>query len=113
MRLEKIFVDDLTGIKVRGVGCSSCNNGIHGRTVVAEIINCDQKFMELVADSTYEAEKYWLQEHRGIPMMAHGLLKVKAGEVDPRDLEDELEQIKLPLDIDIEYFNSLVQAGNS
>ncbi|MFN7093898.1 MAG: GspE/PulE family protein [Burkholderiales bacterium] len=107
-RLNKAFAGDLTGIRIRGNGCNQCNNkGILGRTVVAEVINCDQKFMELILNSAYEAEKYWLSKLNGIPMMQHGLLKVKRGIIDPIDLEEELEYIQIPENINEEYFKFL------
>ena len=96
-RLKRTLNNDLSGIMLRNEnGCVHCHAGNAGRTVVAEIINTDQLFMDHILASNYEAEKYWLEELNGIPMMAHGLIKVKRGEVDPLDLEDELEFIKLP-----------------
>jgi general secretion pathway protein E len=108
-RLRKAFGDDLSGIRLRNEnGCEHCNKGNLGRTVVAEIINTNQKFMELIKQSQFEAEKYWLQQLQGIPMMVHGLLKVKRGIVDPFDLEDELKYIELPLEIDLAFYKALL-----
>jgi general secretion pathway protein E len=110
-RLDKVFDNDLSGIKLRNDrGCNSCQSGNLGRTVVAEIINCDQKFMDLILGSNYEAEQYWLNKLNGIPMMIHGLLKVKRGLIDPLDLEDELEYIKLPDGLNLDYYKQLVTA---
>lgn len=109
-RLEDVFGDNLSGIRLRNEnGCSSCIKGNAGRTVVAEIINTDQRFMDLILSSNYEAEKYWLSELNGIPMMGHGLIKVKRGVIDPRDLEDELEYIQLPIWLNRDYFNGLIR----
>jgi type II secretory ATPase GspE/PulE/Tfp pilus assembly ATPase PilB-like protein len=111
-RLGDIYGDDLSGIRLRNEnGCSYCMKGNAGRTVVAEIINTDQKFMDLVLSSNYEAEKYWLSELNGIPMMGHGLIKVKRGIIDPFDLEDELEYIQLPTWLNRDYFNRLLYTG--
>lgn len=108
-RLMDVYGGDISGIRLRNEnGCSSCQNGNTGRTVVSEIINTDQKFMELILTSNYEAEQYWLNKLDGMPMMVHGLLKVRRGEVDPLDLEDELEYIQLPHGLNIEYFKSLL-----
>ena len=110
MRLKRAFNEDLSGIYLKNaLGCPNCNEGNTGRTTVAEIINCDQKFMDYILTSGYAAEQYWLTELSGVPMMIHGLLKVKRGLVDPLDLEDELEFIQLPSGLDLEYFQSLLK----
>lgn len=109
-RLTDIYGDDYSGIRLRNEnGCTQCTKGNAGRTVVAEIINTDQKFMDLILSSNYEAEKYWLSELNGLPMMGHGLIKVKRGIIDPLDLEDELEYIQLPIWIKRDYFNELLK----
>ncbi|HLX54120.1 MAG TPA: ATPase, T2SS/T4P/T4SS family, partial [Aquella sp.] len=109
-RLTDVYGDDLSGIRLRNEnGCANCIKGNIGRTVVAEIINTDQKFMDLILSSNYEAEKYWLEELNGIPMMGHGLIKVKCGLIDPLDLEDELEYIQLPTCLNRNYFNELLR----
>ncbi len=108
-RLVNAYGADLSGIRLRNErGCNRCHEGNLGRTVVAEIINCDQKFMELILVSNYEAEQYWLQRLNGISMMVHGLLKVKRGLIDPLDLEDELEYIQLPAGINQKYYEELL-----
>jgi type II secretory ATPase GspE/PulE/Tfp pilus assembly ATPase PilB-like protein len=108
-RLTEVYGDDLSGIKLRNVnGCKNCFKGNVGRTVVAEIINTDQKFMDLILSSNYEAEKYWLEQLNGIPMMGHGLIKVKRGIIDPLDLEDELEYIQIPEALNKDYFKTLL-----
>lgn len=108
-RLSNVFANNLSGIRLRNKnGCTHCQKGNTGRTVVAEIINTDQKFMDLISKSNYVAEKYWLEELHGIPMMVHGLLKVKHGEIDPLDLEDELEYIQLPTGFSKDYFKQLL-----
>lgn len=111
-RLKSIFAEEqLRNIRVIGKGCNRCEmRGLLGRTVIAEIINCDQKFMELIAVSNYQAEQHWLSKLKGMPMMAHGLLKVYHGKIDPRDLEDELEYISLPEGFNKNYFNALLTA---
>lgn len=108
-RLNRAFDNDLSGIRLRNEnGCDGCNKGNSGRTVVAEIINTNQKFMELIKTSQFEAERYWLNELNGIPMMVHGLLKVKRGMVDPLDLEDELKYIELPEGINKDFYTRLI-----
>ncbi len=95
-RLNKVFKNDLSGIRIKGDGCLKCNQtGNVGRTVVAEIIVVDEKFVDLLINSSFEAQNYWVKDMAGMTMMMHGLLKVKRGDVDPADLEDELEQINI------------------
>lgn len=113
-RLIKVYGEDLSGIKVRNEnGCLNCSKGNTGRTVVTEIINTDQRFMDLILLSNYEAEKYWIQQLKGVPMMAHGLLKVKFGLIDPFDLEDELEYIQLPEYFDRNYLYQLLESEST
>lgn len=112
-RLNKVFGNDLSGIKLRNEnGCSACTNGNSGRTVVAEIINCDQKFMDYIKNSNYDAEQYWYKHLGGVPMMVHGLIKMKQGVLDPLDLEDELEFIKLPDGFEMNYFKQLLMGSS-
>lgn len=109
-RLTDVYGEDLSGIRLRNEnGCNNCMKGNTGRTVVAEIINTDQRFMDLILNSNYEAEKYWLEELNGIPMMGHGLIKVKQGLIDPLDLEDELEYVQLPDEFNKDYFYKLLR----
>lgn len=106
-RLMTVYDGDLTGIKIHGDGCPKCS-GLFGRTVLAEVINTDQIYMEKYLASIYTAETYWMQELKGIPMIAHGLIKVKNGIVDPRHLETILGKSKLDARIDKEYFKQLI-----
>ena len=106
-RLNQVYDGDLTGIKIYGDGCPKCS-GLFSRTVLAEIINTDQRYMENYLQSIYSAETYWLEKLKGIPMKAHGLIKVKNGIVDPRHLEGVLGKIKLDERIDKKYFNQLI-----
>lgn len=71
-------------------GCPSCYKGRVGRTVCAEVIETDQKLMELLQDNRLEeAGNYWLspQGMNGITMLWHALEKVRRGEVSPQDAE--------------------------
>ena len=108
-RLINVFGNDLDGIRLRNeYGCSHCYKGSIGRTIIAEIINTDQKFMDLILRSNFEAEQYWIKNLNGVPMMVHGLLKVKRGLIDPYDLEDEMEYIFLPEGFSLGYFKQLL-----
>jgi type II secretory ATPase GspE/PulE/Tfp pilus assembly ATPase PilB-like protein len=107
-RLKDVYDDDLSGIRIHGDGCPKCG-GLFGRTVLAEIISTDQPYMENYLKSVYEAETYWLKELNGIPMKAHGIIKVKNGLVDPRHLEGVLGKIQLDKRINKEYLLQLIK----
>lgn len=81
----------------RGEGCKKCQKGYAGRTVVAEIIIPDVKFVELLAEGKkIEARKYWLTEMSmpykltGATMLAHAISKMLKGELGPADIEREV-----------------------
>jgi general secretion pathway protein E len=71
-------------------GCEKCGvgNGYKGRSVIAEIILPDAKFMEYIRnDDKVTAEKYWLTNLNGRCLIEHMIDRVRAGEVDPVDAE--------------------------
>lgn len=73
-------------------GCEKCKRrGYSGRTVVAETILPDRVFMELVAShKKQDAYEYWLKELDGMTMLEHAILKMAAGQVDPREVGDKV-----------------------
>jgi len=74
-------------------GCEHCYKGRSGRTVCAEVIETDQKLMELLQDNRLEdAGNYWLapQGMDGVTMLWHALEKIRRGEVSPQDAEFEV-----------------------
>jgi len=74
-------------------GCAKCFKGRLGRTICAEVIETDDKIMNLLQENRMEeAENYWLSPFgmNGITMLWHGLEKVRRGEVSPDDAEFEL-----------------------
>ncbi|MHC8347753.1 GspE/PulE family protein [Pseudomonas sp. RT6P73] len=86
-------------------GCEHCNGrGITGSTVVAEIITPDKVIRQKIADGLdEEAELYWRQSRTtrfddvdmtGKTAFEHALYKVAAGQIDPRDLEQEFEPLE-------------------
>lgn len=80
-------------------GCEKCGkgNGYKGRTVVAEIILPDHKFMEYVnADKKAEAERYWLTNLGGRSMMERTIEMMLQGKVDPLDAERTVGPIAIP-----------------
>lgn len=76
----------------RREGCRHCDNqGIIGRTVVAEILIPDQEILNLVADGRMtEAWRYFSEDLEGRTMMDHAIEKIRSGDVDPRDVESRL-----------------------
>ncbi len=95
-RLQNVFDDDLSGIKIRNIdGCEHCEYlGITGVTVLAEVIKTDKKFMRLYRENKVDdAYDYWRQEMNGKTLMQHGLEKIKLGLCDPADVEAELDEI--------------------
>lgn len=110
---DKTSEIDLTGIRMRNEkGCIECNfNGLTGRSVVAEIIMTDQRYMELILqDKKAELKKYWYKDLKGVDMNMHGLIKVKQGYADPIETERDLGYIELNRDINHEYFYELLKS---
>ena len=71
-------------------GCSTCGegSGYKGRSVIAEIIIPDAKFMEYIrVDDKVGAERYWLTKLNGRTLMEHMIDRVRMGDVDPIDAE--------------------------
>ncbi|EEU9261457.1 GspE/PulE family protein [Escherichia coli] len=63
-------------------GCSECFHGYIGRTIVAEVIEPDYKFLELVSQGKrQEATKYWLTQLNGMTMTEHAWLKMVEGSI--------------------------------
>lgn len=107
---QELFAD-LTGVRVINPhGCIECGHrGIKGRSVVAEIIITDDKYMELaIQDKKAGLKDYWMKDLKGIDMLMHGLLKVKKGISDPFLLETELGYIELYKNIDRAHFIQLL-----
>lgn len=99
-RLEKL---DIPIEKLRThnpKGCTSCGegSGYKGRSVIAEIIMPDTKFMEYIRnDDKLNAERYWLTHLNGRNLMEHMIDRVKAGEVDPIDAERVMGPLMAPI----------------
>lgn len=84
---------DAHGYKIEGLrltnhdGCSHCNRGISGRSVVAETIRTDEKFFDFIRNNkTVDAIEYWLTERDGLRMSEHAIQLMVLGEVSPRDV---------------------------
>jgi type II secretory ATPase GspE/PulE/Tfp pilus assembly ATPase PilB-like protein len=73
-------------------GCPKCSSrGYSGRTVVAETIRPDKKFMDHIAEGRKDmAVAHWLAELNGMSMLEHAMIKMVMSEVDPRDVKDRV-----------------------
>lgn len=85
---------DLSQVRIANVdGCQHCYKGRRGRTVCAEVIETDQKLMELLFENKQEeAMNYWLSPKglNGVTMLWHALEKIRRGEVSLEDAEFEV-----------------------
>lgn len=96
---EDTMYDRLSDPDLRSVyivnndGCRHCYKGHVGRSVCVEVIETDQKLMDMLQDNRLEdAAKYWLSPDglNGVTMAWHALEKVRRGEVSPQDAEFEV-----------------------
>lgn len=90
---------DLSRVQLRGPGCDHCaGTGESVRTVIAQVILTDEELLSdlLEHGAAVARRQYMAREHAEISMMAHGVLKVLAGQVDPRQLVDVLGPIEPP-----------------
>lgn len=96
-RLERVM--DTTKVRLQGPGCAHCRNmGVSSRTVVAEVLVPNHRFMQIFRDQGASAAKtYWVREMGGITKIQHTIGKVAAGLIDPR----MAETIVGPLDMDL------------
>ena len=97
---EKSFFGDLSRVRLEGPGCEHCNGtGQAGRTVIAQVLLTDEELLrDLLEKGAASARRnYMVRSDAEIDMMAHGALKVLAGQVDPRRLVDALGPIEPPL----------------
>lgn len=96
-RLTRVM--DTKSVKLQGPGCVHCRNlGVSSRTVVAEVLLPNQRFMQIFREKGASAAKtYWVREMGGITKIQHAIRKVAAGLIDPR----MAETIVGPLDFDL------------
>ena len=88
--LGRIFTAEVVDNRLRFAnpdGCGHCRSGYAGRSVVAETIIPDEKFMEFISrGEKVQAHQYWIDNLEGMTMLEHALLKVAAGEVDANEV---------------------------
>jgi type II secretory ATPase GspE/PulE/Tfp pilus assembly ATPase PilB-like protein len=81
---------DISKIKFRNVdGCDKCKKtGFLGRTVIAEMIEPDDKLAQFIRNEDYSAaNKHW-EETGGVPLYHNVMGKILTGELDPHYAED-------------------------
>ena len=68
-------------------GCEHCRGGIKGRAAIAETIAPDEDFMHPIReDRTQEAIQIWLDDHAGMTMQEHAIIKMTKGVCSPQDV---------------------------
>jgi type II secretory ATPase GspE/PulE/Tfp pilus assembly ATPase PilB-like protein len=75
---EKVFI--------KGPGCKQggCQEGISGRTVIAEVIGTTQKFMSIFREEGNAASRnYWVNDLGGITKNQHLIRRLNEGIIDP------------------------------
>lgn len=84
-------------IKVKGDGCPKCQHtGVVDQTVCAEFVLPDRMLLgHLANNDLLKAETYWRGSgvgavDGGVTALAHGIAKMKAGLVDPSDVEERI-----------------------
>ena len=88
------------GIFVASKGCEKCRNGYTGRTVIGEVIRPDIRFLHLASEGKMvEAEKYWLEELKGIPYQVHAIEKLQAGTIDFVELQRWCSDFQSSIDL--------------
>ncbi|MCL2468743.1 MAG: Flp pilus assembly complex ATPase component TadA [Alphaproteobacteria bacterium] len=101
--LDRLSEPDLSNIYFANPeGCKHCFKGRVGRTICAEVIETDQRIMELLQDNRMEdAREYWLSPTgmNGVTMLWHALEKIRRGEVSPDDAEFEVGYLASEKDI--------------
>lgn len=86
---SKGYTEKLRQVNLRG--CEQCSKGYSGRTILAEVICPDQKFLTLMDLGEREkAMLYWKEQLAGITIMEHGWLQMVSGYIDPQDLVNTL-----------------------
>ena len=83
-RFSGVF-GNFSGLYVRGPGCKKCSGTGHLRnTAVAEVVVTDVELLRMVLDNDVPAARaHWQRKQQGLSMLAHALIKIRAGLVDP------------------------------
>ena len=90
-------------VKTKGPGCEHCNDsGIVGRTPCAEIVVPTRAMLNhLIAGNNVAARREWQNNTRlnngglGVSAVAHAIVKMRLGMLDPRDIETQIGPLVL------------------
>jgi type II secretory ATPase GspE/PulE/Tfp pilus assembly ATPase PilB-like protein len=84
-----------------------------GRTVVAEVMLPDVKFMDLVrAEQKAAAIASWKEATKGLTMIEHGIVKILLGEATPFEIEDKVGMLhEVSDDRVVELYQKYVKGG--
>jgi hypothetical protein len=74
-------------------GCESCNFGVTGRTVVAEVVKPTNELLESFKEGDYKKVHAAFRAQGGITHLEHGLFKIFKGEICPLAFEDVVSPI--------------------
>jgi Type II secretory pathway, ATPase PulE/Tfp pilus assembly pathway, ATPase PilB len=91
-RIEKVTTEEERN-NIRFVnqnGCEHCNNGISGRTVVAEVILPDHQMISYFAEGRDTLAWHYYRQNGGKSVLSHGIDKMKDGLCDPMEIEHKL-----------------------
>jgi type II secretory ATPase GspE/PulE/Tfp pilus assembly ATPase PilB-like protein len=81
-------------VRFRGDGCPHCFNGASGVVPVVEILQPDEKFLDLILNKKLnKAEMHWKSKLGGRSSTEDSYSKIMTGVVDPRNIEEELDEI--------------------
>lgn len=98
-RLDRIAANSLMSndeinIRFRGNGCKHCSQGLSGVTPASEVLIPDDEFLSLVRGNQMErAEIHWKTSLNGRSATVDCYDKILSGIVDPRIVEEELEEL--------------------
>ena len=100
VRIATMTNNNYSTVKMKNTkGCKSCDGGIKGRMVVAEVIIPDIKMRGLFAERKDSlARQYW-KSIGGLSVIDNGIEQMLKGKIDPFDLESKVGLI----DTDKEY----------
>lgn len=86
-RIVRAARSHLNQVRLRGPGCSACNEGVVGRTVCAEVLRPSEAMLDLIAKRRdREALALWVKEG-GQSSLDTAVLKMREGIVSPVDVE--------------------------
>jgi type II secretory ATPase GspE/PulE/Tfp pilus assembly ATPase PilB-like protein len=120
-RIERVFMMGSSRLKLHNPdGCPHCKSGApgyKGRVVCAEYVVPDQLMLDALREGRHQAAKnQWMAMPSdtgfGATAIAHALMMMAEGLVDPRDVESQVGVIRLP-QVSLELAASNQPGGSS